>query len=140
MAYRSIKRCWFPITFRYGLSLGYGKPTTSNSPKALRTYDDKYISDSFEEMFQKLTAGVGDYAGSDPEDKDEYKAENVFFVPLVARWPHLLGQAKQPTISKTVDDAMGFLRPVMPTLLGCNTLYFTCHPMAERAWYLPKAR
>ena len=91
-------------------------------------------------MFQKLTAGVGDYAGSDPEDKDEYKAENVFFVPLVARWPHLLGQAKQPTISKTVDDAMGFLRPVMPTLLGCNTLYFTCHPMAERAWYLPKAR
>ena len=39
----------------------------------------KYISDTFEELFAKLQAGEGDYAGADPEDKDEYKAENVFF-------------------------------------------------------------
>ncbi len=45
----------------------------------------KYISDSFEEMFNKLQAGEGEYAGADPEDKDEYKAENVFFVPPEAR-------------------------------------------------------
>jgi type I restriction enzyme M protein len=28
----------------------------------------------------KLAAGKGEYAGADPEDKDEYKAVNVFFV------------------------------------------------------------
>lgn len=49
----------------------------------------KYISDSFEEMYEKLKEGKGDYASADPEDKDEYKAENVFFVPQEARWPLL---------------------------------------------------
>ena len=37
----------------------------------------KYISDSFEELYSRLRKGEGDYAGSDPEDRDEYKAENV---------------------------------------------------------------
>lgn len=46
----------------------------------------KYISDSFEEHFAKLQAGEGEYAGADPEDKDEYKAENIFFVPPDASW------------------------------------------------------
>ncbi|RKX73560.1 MAG: DNA methyltransferase, partial [Spirochaetes bacterium] len=36
----------------------------------------KYISDAFEELHSKLIAGEGEYAGADPEDKDEYKAEN----------------------------------------------------------------
>lgn len=40
----------------------------------------KYISNAFEELYQKLEKGEGEYAGADPEDKDEYKAENVFFV------------------------------------------------------------
>lgn len=78
----------------------------------------KYISDSFEEMFQKLTKGEGDYAGSDPEDKDEYKAENVFFVPPEARWSYLLGQAKQPTIGKFVDDAMDAIEKENASLKG----------------------
>ena len=38
----------------------------------------KYISDTFEELYDKLVSGKGNYAGADPEDKDEYKAENVF--------------------------------------------------------------
>jgi len=46
----------------------------------------KYISDSFEELYNQLQAGEGDYAGADPEDRDEYKTENVFFVPPTARW------------------------------------------------------
>ncbi len=50
----------------------------------------KYIADSFEEMFINLEKGAGEYAGADPEDKDEYKAENVFFVPTEARWSYLL--------------------------------------------------
>jgi type I restriction enzyme M protein len=66
----------------------------------------KYISDTFEEHRAKLVAGKGDYAGANPEDKDEYRAENVFWVPKEARWSHLQANAKQPTIGKLVDDAM----------------------------------
>ena len=54
----------------------------------------KYISDSFEELFDKLTAGEDDFAGADPEDKDEYKTENVFFVPPSARWKFLKNHTK----------------------------------------------
>ena len=54
----------------------------------------KYISDAFEELYSKLKSGQGGYAGADPEDKDEYKAENVFFVPEVARWSYLLAKAR----------------------------------------------
>ncbi|TAE55568.1 MAG: SAM-dependent DNA methyltransferase [Nostocales cyanobacterium] len=66
----------------------------------------KYISDSFEELHQKLIEGEGNYAGADPEDKDEYIAENVFFVPENARWSYLQAKAKQPEIGKFVDEAM----------------------------------
>ena len=37
----------------------------------------KYISDSFEELYSRLRKGEGDYTGSEPEDRDEYKAENI---------------------------------------------------------------
>src|SRR5690625_7808264 len=63
----------------------------------------KYISDAFEELYAKLKTGEGEFEGADPEDKDEYKAENIFFVPEKARWSYLLSQAKQPTIGKFVD-------------------------------------
>src|SRR3990167_1625991 len=66
----------------------------------------KYISDAFEEMRARLVEGKGDYEGADPEDADEYRAENVFWVPKEARWSHLMAAAKQPTIGKVVDDAM----------------------------------
>jgi len=66
----------------------------------------KYISDSFEELHRKLIAGEGEFEGADPEDQDEYKAQNVFWVPAEARWQHLQDNAKQPTIGKLVDDAM----------------------------------
>ena len=66
----------------------------------------KYISDTFEEHRAKLIAGKGDYKGSNPEDPDEYRAENIFWVPADARWSHLQPNAKRPTIGKIVDDAM----------------------------------
>jgi type I restriction enzyme M protein len=78
----------------------------------------KYISDTFEEHRAKLVAGKGDYKGSDPEDPDEYKAENVFWVPKEARWPHLQASAKQPTIGKIVDDAMVAIERDNPRLKG----------------------
>ncbi len=78
----------------------------------------KYISDSFEEHHARLVAGQGDYAGSNPEDQDEYKAENVFWVPKEARWAHLQANAKQPTIGKLVDDAMVAIERDNPRLKG----------------------
>ena len=64
----------------------------------------KYISDAFEERQQQVLAEVDE--GADPEDPDEYRAENVFWVPPEARWAHLQSSAKQPTIGKVVDEAM----------------------------------
>jgi type I restriction enzyme M protein len=64
----------------------------------------KYISDAFEEQHAKLEAEKAQ--GADPEDPDEYRALNIFWVPPEARWWHLTAQAKQPTIGQLVDDAM----------------------------------
>jgi type I restriction enzyme M protein len=76
----------------------------------------KYISDAFEDLHNRLRSGIGDYKGADPEDKDEYKAENVFFVPPSARWSFLRSHAKQPTIGKTVDESMDAIERENPSL------------------------
>ena len=78
----------------------------------------KYISDAFEEHRAKLLAGKGDYVGANAEDSDEYKAENVFWVPKEGRWSHLQASAKQPTIGKIVDDAMVAIERDNPRLKG----------------------
>jgi type I restriction enzyme M protein len=64
----------------------------------------KYISDAFEEKHAELEANLT--SGADPEDPDEYRAVNIFWVPAEARWSKLKAEAKQPTIGKTIDDAM----------------------------------
>jgi type I restriction enzyme M protein len=64
----------------------------------------KYVSDAFQERHRELEAEVAE--GADPEDADEYRATNVFWVPKEARWERLRDAAKQPTIGKLVDDAM----------------------------------
>ena len=64
----------------------------------------KYISDAFEEMYTRLKGEIAE--GADPEDPDEYRAENIFWVPPEARWANLQAQARQPTIGQVVDDAM----------------------------------
>ena len=78
----------------------------------------KYISDAFEEHRAKLLAGKGDYVGANAEDSDEYKAENVFWVPKEGRWSHLQASAKQPTIGKIVDDAIVAIERDNPRLKG----------------------
>ena len=78
----------------------------------------KYISDTFDEHHAKLVAGEGDYEGANPEDKDEYLAANVFWVPVDARWAHLQANAKLPSIGKDVDDAMVALERDNPRLKG----------------------
>lgn len=89
----------------------------------------KYISDAFEELYSQLKSGKGDYAGADPEDKDEYKAENVFFVPETARWSYLQAKAKRTTIGKDVDNAMdaiekdnSSLKDVLPKVFARGNL------------------
>ena len=81
----------------------------------------KYISETFNELYEKLEAD--EY--SDPEDRDEYLAENVFFVPEIARWSHIHNNAKLPSIGETIDEAMEAiekenkeLKNVLPKVYG----------------------
>jgi type I restriction enzyme M protein len=78
----------------------------------------KHISDGFEELYAKLNSKKGEFEFADPEDKEEYKAENVFFVPPTARWHFLQSHAKQPTIGKTIDESMDAIERENPSLKG----------------------
>jgi len=101
----------------------------------------KYISDSFEELHKRLIAQAQSEweqaaqeaaahgqdpdklreswsAATDPEDRDEYTAENVFWVPQPARWSYLQDNAKQPTVGKLIDDAMDAIEHENPGLRG----------------------
>jgi len=76
----------------------------------------KYISDAHEELYQKLLEQKSE--GADPEDKNEYTAEKVFYVPPSARWKWIQGRATLPTIGKDVDDAMDAIEKDNPSLRG----------------------
>ena len=81
----------------------------------------KYISDSFQKLYDRLAQD----SFSDPEDRDEYIAENCFFVPREARWAELQAKAKLPEIGVYLDDAMSAiekenreLKNVLPKVYG----------------------
>ena len=74
----------------------------------------KYISDAFEEKH----AALAKTKGADPEDRDEYTADNIFWVPPEARWSRLQGRAKQPTIGTDLDKAMVAIERDNPSLKG----------------------
>ncbi len=74
----------------------------------------KYISDAFEERQGILGSQVSE--GADPEDPDEYRAKNIFWVPPEARWDYLKSQARQSTIGQLVDDAMTAIERDNPAL------------------------
>jgi type I restriction enzyme M protein len=74
----------------------------------------KYISDSFEEKFKELEQDEL----SDPEDREEYVAENIFWVPKDARWTHLKNNARSKEVGKFVDDAMIAIEKENETLRG----------------------
>ena len=73
----------------------------------------KYISDSFTAQYQK--AIEDDF---DPEDRDYYTADSVFWVPKQARWDYLIANAKQPNIGILIDDAMDAVEKDNPSLRG----------------------
>src|SRR5208283_5466286 len=72
----------------------------------------KYISDAFHERHEALKKEPN----ADPEDRDEYTAENVFWVPKKARWSNLQANAKQASIGKLIDDAMEEIEKANPVL------------------------
>ena len=74
----------------------------------------KYISDAFEAKHKALLAEDAQAA----EDKDEYLADNVFWVPKEARWSHLQANAKLPTIGTLIDDAMRAIEKDNESLKG----------------------
>lgn len=78
----------------------------------------KYISDAFEELYARLKIEKEQRTGADPEDRDEYKGENIFFVPPTARWSYLQSLARQPEIGKHVDDAMDVIEKENTSLKG----------------------
>ena len=76
----------------------------------------KYISDAFAEVYLELKNDPEKL--SNPEDKDEYKAKNVFWVPPQARWDKLQKNAKQPTVGVFIDDAMDAIERDNASLKG----------------------
>ena len=76
----------------------------------------RYISVSFEQLYAQLVEQQSD--GADPEDRDEYAAENVFYVPANARWSHLVSVAKSPQVGKYIDDAMDAIESENKSLKG----------------------
>jgi type I restriction enzyme M protein len=84
----------------------------------------KYISDAFEDRRGKLADelredGIDDAeAAALLESRDEYTAENVFWVPPEARWEAIQASAKAPNIAQRLDDAMYAIERDNPRLKG----------------------
>ena len=88
----------------------------------------KYISDSFESLYKELQEE--EYA--DPEDRDEYIAENVFWVPPKARWEKIKNSAKRPEIGQIIDDAIIAIENENPELKGIITRSFSRPTLNKR--------
>ena len=74
----------------------------------------KYISDKFETKYEALLAEGEGFE----EDRDEYEAENIFWVPKEARWNFIMDNAKDVKIGQYIDDAMILIEKENPTLRG----------------------
>ena len=74
----------------------------------------KYISDAFIERYGELM--VLQEEGANPEDRDEYIAESVFWVPKTARWSYLRANARSPEIGVLIDQAMEAIEKENPSL------------------------
>ena len=81
----------------------------------------KYVSDSFRGQYEKIAASEW----GDPEDRNEYASDNVFWIPEDARWQNIISKARLPSIGKIIDDAMVHiekenmtLKDVLPKMYG----------------------
>ena len=89
----------------------------------------KYISDAFDERHAAVLAKWGAEAA---EDRDEYLAENIFWVPPEARWERLKSKARQPTIGQIVDDAMTAIERDNPALNGVLPKDYARHALDKQ--------
>ena len=89
----------------------------------------KYISDRFEERRATIKAALADSESPDYipneqrraqflDDRDEYASHNVFWVPTEARWEHIQGRAKLPSIGQDIDAAMDLIEKENPSIRG----------------------
>ncbi len=76
----------------------------------------RYISDSFMQKYEELLKEQSE--GADPEDADEYLADNIFFIPEKSRYTYLRDNAKNPKIGKMLDEAMDEIEKHNDTLKG----------------------
>ena len=74
----------------------------------------KYISDSFEEKYQEL---VEEGYGLE-EDRDAYEMDNIFYVPVKARWEYLNAHSKDANIGQIIDEALEEIEKENLTLKG----------------------
>jgi type I restriction enzyme M protein len=74
----------------------------------------KYISDKFDAKYQQLLKD----SPKTVEDRDEYIAENVFWVPKNSRWEYLQNNAKKTTIGTLIDDALRAIEKDNESLKG----------------------
>jgi len=91
----------------------------------------KYISDAFEEKYADLKARA-ETDFTDPEDPDEYLADNIFWVPAKARWSNIKTSAKKPEIGRIIDEAMEALEKVNDTLAGVLTKDYSRESLDKR--------
>lgn len=77
----------------------------------------KYVSDSFTEKYEELKAeGYGD-----EEDRDEYLADNIFWVPKEARWESIKAHATSTDIGDVIDKALESIEKENDSLKGVLT-------------------
>lgn len=88
----------------------------------------KYISDSFEQLYDKLVENGEGFE----EDPDEYEAENIFWVPKESRWEKIAAKAHTPEIGKVIDDAMRGIEDENPTLKGILPKNFARQELDKR--------
>lgn len=88
----------------------------------------KYISDKFDQKYQELVAEGDGFE----EDRDEYAADNIFFVPPDARWAAVAKDAHNETIGKTIDEAMRLVEAENPRLKGVLPKNFARQELDKR--------
>ena len=87
----------------------------------------KHVSDAFDMQYKKAEA-----EGFNPEDRDYYLADSVFWVPQEARWDNLKAKAKTPEIGILVDDAMDAIERDNPSLKGVLPKNYAREALDER--------
>jgi type I restriction enzyme M protein len=102
----------------------------------------KYISDSFDFRRAQLEAELADPDSTEfiedaderaeaLEDRDEYRAANVFWVPEEARWSALLAAASRPDIARRIDDALELIENENPRLRNVLPRIYARAPLSS---------